>query len=58
MIGAVILQIFLIFLNSIFSSAEIAIVSLTEADIHKLEEDATAGPKSWNGLPNSRLVFS
>lgn len=39
MIGAVILQIFLIFLNSIFSSAEIAIVSLTEADIHKLEED-------------------
>ena len=39
MIGAVILQIFLIFLNSIFSSAEIAIVSLTETDIHKLEED-------------------
>ena len=37
MIGAVNLQIFLIFLNSIFSSAEIAIVSLTEADIHKLE---------------------
>ena len=39
MIGAVLLLIFLIFLNSFFSSAEIAIVSLTEADIHRLEED-------------------
>ena len=58
MIGAVILQIFLIFLNSIFSSAEIAIVSLTEADIHKLEEDGDRRAKSWNGLLNSRLVFS
>ena len=46
MIGAVILQIFLIFLNSIFSSAEIAIVSLTDADIHKLEEDHKAAKEA------------
>ena len=57
MIGAVILQIFLIFLNSIFSSAEIAIVSLTEADIHKLEEDADRRAKKLERITKQPTRF-
>ena len=57
MIGAVILQIFLIFLNSIFSSAEIAIVSLTEADIHKLEEDGDRRAKKLERITKQPTRF-
>lgn len=57
MIGAVILQIFLIFLNSIFSSAEIAIVSLTEADIHKLEEDGDHRAKKLERITKQPTRF-
>lgn len=57
MIGAVILQIFLIFLNSIFSSAEIAIVSLTEADIHKLEENGDRRAKKLERITKQPTRF-
>ena len=52
MIGAVLLLIFLIFLNSVFSSAEIAIVSLTEANIHKLEEDGDRRARKLSKITN------
>ena len=38
MIGAVILQVVLIILNAIFASAEVAIISLSEAKLEKLSE--------------------
>ena len=38
MIGAVILQIVLIFLNAIFASAEIAVISTNETKLQKMSE--------------------
>ena len=48
MIGAVILQIVLIFLNAIFASAEIAVISTNETKLQKMSE---------KGDPRSRQDF-
>ncbi len=39
MIGAILLQIILIFLNAIFASAEIAVISVSDGKLEKLAED-------------------
>ena len=39
MVGAVILQVILIFLNAIFASAEIAVVSMSEIKLQKMKKD-------------------
>ena len=37
--SSIVLQIFLIFLNAIFASAEIAVISVNDAKLAKLEEE-------------------
>ncbi|MFQ7078954.1 MAG: CNNM domain-containing protein [Christensenellaceae bacterium] len=43
MIGAVILQIVLIFLNAIFASAEIAVISTNETKLQKIRKKGSTG---------------
>lgn len=45
MVGAIILQIVLIFLNAVFASAEIAVLSVGETKLEKLKEDGNRGAK-------------
>ena len=56
MIGAIILQIVLIFLNAVFASAEIAVISTNEAKLEKLSADELGLREmlSRNGVTKAR----
>ena len=45
MIGAIILQVVLIFLNAVFAAAEIAVVSTNGAKLEKMAEDGNKKKK-------------
>ena len=57
MLGAVILQLILIFLNAIFASAEIAVISTNEAKLEKLAEDGNKKAKKLIKLKGNSSKF-
>ena len=57
MIGAVILQIVLIFLNAVFASAEIAVISTNEAKLEKLSEEGDKKAKRLLSLTKNPSKF-
>lgn len=57
MIGAVILQIVLIFLNAVFASAEIAVISTNEAKLEKLSEEGNKKAKRLLSLTKNPSKF-
>lgn len=57
MLGAVILQVILIFLNAIFASAEIAVISTNEAKLEKLAEDGNKKAKKLIKLKGNSSKF-
>jgi putative hemolysin len=57
MLGAVILQVFLIFLNAIFASAEIAVISTNEAKLEKLAENGNKKAKKLIKLKGNSSKF-
>ena len=57
MFGAVILQFVLIFLNAVFASAEIAVLSTNEAKLEKLAEDGSKKAKRLLSLTKNPSKF-
>ena len=57
MIGAIILQIVLIFLNAVFASAEIAVISTNEAKLEKLSEEGDKKAKRLLSLTKNPSKF-
>ena len=57
MLGAVILQVILIFLNAIFASAEIAVISTNEAKLEKLAENGNKKAKKLIKLKGNSSKF-
>ena len=57
MLGAVILQLILIFLNAIFASAEIAVISTNEAKLEKLAENGNKKAKKLIKLKGNSSKF-
>ena len=57
MIGAVILQIVLIFLNAVFAAAEIAVVSTNSAKLEKMAEDGDKKAKKLFSLTKNPSKF-
>ncbi len=57
MLGAFILQIVLIFLNAVFASAEIAVISTNEAKLEKLAEDGNKKAKKLLKLKGNSSKF-
>ncbi len=57
MIGAVILQVILIFLNAVFASAEIAVISMKDAKLELLSEDGNRGAKRLLKLKSDPAKF-
>ena len=57
MIGAVILQIVLIFLNAVFASAEMAVVTVSETKLEKLAEEGNRKAKRILKLKNNPSKF-
>ena len=57
MIGAVILQIVLIFLDAVFASAEIAVISTNEAKLEKLSEEGDKKAKRLLSLTKNPSKF-
>lgn len=57
MIGAIILQFILIFLNAIFASAEIAVISTKEAKLEKLSEEGNKKAKRLLALTENPSKF-
>ena len=53
MIGSIILIIVFTFLNAIFASAEIAVISMNETKLKCLVDDGNKRAKNWPCLPNS-----
>lgn len=57
MLGAIILQIVLIFLNAVFASAEIAVISTNEAKLEKLSEEGNKKAKRLLSLTKNPSKF-
>lgn len=57
MLGAVILQVVLIFLNAVFASAEIAVISTNEAKLEKLSEEGSKKAKRLLSLIGNPSKF-
>lgn len=57
MIGAVILQIVLIFLNAVFASAEIAVISTNEAKLEKMSEEGNKKARRLLSLTKNPSKF-
>lgn len=57
MIGAIILQIILIFLNAIFASAEIAVISMNETKLKHLTEKGNTQAKKLSALTKQPARF-
>ena len=57
MVGAIILQVVLIFLNAIFAAAEIAVVSTNGAKLEKMAEDGNKKAKKLFSLTKNTSKF-
>ena len=57
MIGAIILQVVLIFLNAVFAAAEIAVVSTNGAKLEKMAEDGNKKAKKLFSLTKNTSKF-
>ena len=53
MIGAILLQILLIFLNATFASAEIAVLSMNETKLKKMADDSCENLEAFLNTQNS-----
>ena len=57
MVGAIVLQIVLIFLNAVFASAEIAVISTNETKLHKMAEKGDRRAKRLTRLTSQPSKF-
>ncbi|MBQ9748033.1 MAG: HlyC/CorC family transporter [Clostridia bacterium] len=57
MLGAIFLQVFLIFLNAVFASAEIAVISVSDGKLEKLIEDGDKRAKRLLKLKGNSSKF-
>ena len=57
MIGAILLQILLIFLNATFASAEIAVLSMNETKLKKMAEDGDKRARKLKALTEQPAGF-
>ena len=55
--SALLLQVVLIFLNAVFASAEIAVISVSDAKLAKLEEDGNKKAKKLKKLTENPANF-
>ena len=56
--SALLLQVVLIFLNAVFASAEIAVISVSDAKLAKLEEDGNKKAKKLKKLTSLPLIVA
>ena len=57
MIGALIIQIVLIFINAVFASAEIAVISMNDAKLKKLTQEGDTRAKKLGWLTEQPAKF-